>query len=162
MPDSAPKLNKLAVGFLIALLIYYEFYRWIPLGVWNGEFHWPVHNDQFYPDVVIGLLLLWMVVSFRKQHEISMWIGAALLALWVGVHLNDWWIPYLMGTGPERDGFYRFYASRSQLLPAIGRHRPPDAGHAILDFFVFGAFLLGVASTVKHARLRRNLVLPRL
>lgn len=58
MPDSAPKLNKLAVGFLIALLIYYEFYRWIPLGVWNGEFHWPVHNDQFYPDVVIGLLLL--------------------------------------------------------------------------------------------------------
>jgi len=112
--------------------------------VWNGEFRWPVHNDQFYPDVVIGLLLLWMVVSFRKQHEISMWIGAALLALWVGVHLNDWWIPYLMGTGPERDGFLIGF-----MLPVANCFRqsagidPQTRGTRSSIFFVFGAFLLG-------------------
>jgi hypothetical protein len=161
MANSAPKIDSLAVGFLTALLVYYEFYRWIPLGAWNGEFRWPVHNDQFYPDIAIGLLLLWMVVSFRRQRKVSMWIGVALLMLWCGVHLNDWWIPYLKGTRAERDGFYRFYASRSQLLPVIGRHRPPDAGHTVLDFFVFAALLLSLASGVRHARARRKSVLSR-
>jgi hypothetical protein len=118
-----------------------------------------VHNDQFYPDIIIGLLLLWMVLSFRRQREVSMWIGAILSALWVAVHLSDWWIPYMVGTGSERDGFYRFYASRIQLLPTFGKHRPPDAGHAVLDFLVFGAFLLGTASVVRHAQRRRRSLL---
>jgi hypothetical protein len=57
-PPSIPKANKLAVVFIALLFGYYEVYRWIPLGPWNGEFHWPVNNDQFYPDIVIGLLLM--------------------------------------------------------------------------------------------------------
>ncbi len=56
-----PKANKLAVVFIALLFGYYEIYRWVPLGAWNGEFYWPVKNDQFYPDIMIGLLLLWML-----------------------------------------------------------------------------------------------------
>src|SRR2546429_2978292 len=140
--------RSLAVVCLTVLLVYYECYRWLPLGRWNGEFHWPVHNDQFYPDIVIGFLLLLMIASFTRPVRAGMWIGVALLALWTAVHLHDWWIPYLRGTGPERDGFYSFYAGRTQLLPTFGRHHPPDGGHAILDLWVFLAFASCLVSAV--------------
>jgi hypothetical protein len=135
------KANKLAVVFIGLLFGYYEIYRWVPLGAWNGEFYWPVKNDQFYPDIVIGVLLLWMLSVFWRQRVVGMWIAVSLLMLWIGVHLVDWWIPYLDGTGPEREGFYRFYSSRTQVLPVIGSHHPPDGGHTVLDVFVLLAFI---------------------
>jgi len=109
-----PKANRLAVAFIGLLFGYYEIYRWIPLGAWNGEFYWPVKNNQFYPDIVIGVLLLWMLSVCWRQRVVGMWIAVSLLMLWIGVHLFDWWIPYLHGTGPEREGFYRFYSSRTK------------------------------------------------
>ena len=51
------------------------------------------------------------------------------------------WIPYAVGTGDERASFYRFYGTHTQILPTIGRHHPPDGGHAILDAIVLSAFL---------------------
>jgi len=134
-----PKANKLAVIFIGLLFGYYEIYRWVPLGAWNGEFYWPVK---------------W------RQRVVGMWIAVSLLMLWIGVHLFDWWIPYLHGTGSEREGFYRFYSSRTQVLPAIGRHHPPDAGHAVLDFFVLLALVLSswaaIVSSYDGNRFRRS------
>ncbi len=144
--------NRLAVVSTTVLFCYYEIYRWIPLGPWNGEPRWPVRNDQFYPDIVIGLLLLWMIWNFMHQRIVGMWIGTALLTLWIGVHLNDWWIPYARGTGVGRDGFYRFYSSRTQVLPVIGNHHPPDGGHTILDLLVLVVFVLSFAAAFANSR----------
>jgi len=152
VPGRIEKSCFLTVVRLTVLLVYYELYRWLPLGRWNGEFHWPVHNDQFYPDIVIGFLLLVMVVSFTRRLRPGMWIAVVLLSVWVAVHLHDWWIPYIGGTGPERDGFYSFYGNRTQVLPSFGRHRPPDGGHAVLDLFVFAAFLSALVSSVIASR----------
>ena len=135
------RIAKSAVLSTSALFCYYELYRWIPWGAWNGEWRFPVHNDQFYPDIVIGVLLLAIICSFSYVRRVGMWIGVGLLALWVGVHLSDWWIPYVLGTGEERAGFYRFYGAHTQILPTIGRHHPPDGGHAVLDALVLAAFL---------------------
>ena len=155
-----PKANRVGVVFIALLFSYYEIYRWIPLGSWNGEFHWPVSNDQFYPDLVIGLLLLWMISTFWRRRIVGMWIGISLLTLWLGIHLSDWWIPYLRGTGSEREGFYRFYSSRTQILPVIGRHHPPDGGHAILDLFVLSAFIFGLRAAFVDSRKRIRPELP--
>src|SRR5207253_11227503 len=92
-------------------------------------------------------LLLVMVVSFTRRLRPGMWIAVVLLSVWVAVHLHDWWIPYIGGTGPESDGFYSFYGNRTQVLPSFGRHRPPDGGHAVLDLFVFAAFLSALVSS---------------
>ena len=86
------------------------------------------------------------------QRIVGMWIGTALLTLWIGVHLNDWWIPYARGTGVEREGFYRFYSSRTQILPVIGNHHPPDGGHAILDLLVLVAFVFCFAAAFANSR----------
>ena len=149
---AATTLRRASVFFLAILFLYYEIYRWAPLRAWNGEFYWPVHNDQFYPDIVIGALLIWIMFSYYKRRIAGMWIGVALLTLWLGIHLHDWWIPYIKGTGPERAGFYQFYGSRTQLLPAIGNHHPPDGGHTILDVLVAGAWIVCAVAAIRTKR----------
>ena len=152
-----PKINELAAASIGLLCGYYEIYRWMPLGPWNGSFHWPVENDQFYPDIVIGALLLWTLAAFWRKRVIGMWVGLSLLMLWIGVHLFDWWIPYLRGTGPERESFYRFYGSRTQILPTIGSHHPPDGGHAILDCLVLLAFILSTSAALVNTQKQKRL-----
>ena len=68
--------SRASVFLLSLLLLYYEVYRWIPLGKWNWQFRWPVQNDQFYPDIVIGLLLIFLLVAFLRT-----WLGTES---WVG------------------------------------------------------------------------------
>ena len=86
----------------------------------------------------------------------GMWIGVMLLTLWLGVHLSEWWIPYVRGTGPDRDSFYHFYGYHTQILPVIGSHRPLDGGHAILDLFVLLAFAFCFVAAFANSRGRRQ------
>jgi hypothetical protein len=136
------------------LFMYYEIYRWVPLRRWNWQFAWPVNNDQFYPDIVIGVLLAWIAWAFAGMRRVSMRIGTSLLALWTVVHLFDWWIPYAKNA-PGNLGRFSFYSPRTQILPVIGNHYPPDAGHAVLDFLLFPTFALALTATIKTLRTGR-------
>lgn len=78
------RATKLAAFNTSALFSYYELFRWIPWGAWNGEWHFPVHNDQFYPDIVIGALLLWISYSFSRLRRVGMWTGWRRTARAVG------------------------------------------------------------------------------
>jgi hypothetical protein len=152
---AAATLRRASVVCLAILFFYYEIYRWVPLRAWSGEFYWPVHNDQFYLDILIGALLIWIMSSFHKRRIASMWIGVALLMLWLGVHLHDWWIPYINGTSPERAAVSQFNSSRTQLLPVIGNHHPPDGGDTILDALIVFAWIV---CAVAAFRTRRKIV----
>ena len=83
-----------------------------------------------------------------------MGMGTSLLALWTVVHIFDWWVPYAKNA-PQNLGRYTFYSKRTQILPVIGSHYPPDPGHAILDFFLFMAFALALTATITNLRSRR-------
>ena len=135
---------------LMALFTYNEVYRWVPLGRWNWQFAWPVNNDQFYPDIVIGVLLVWIAWSFARIRRVSMWMGTSLLALWTVVHLFDWWIPYA-----DNQGRFSFDSQHTQIFPVIGDHYPPDAGHAILDFLLFPTLALALTATIANLRTDR-------
>jgi hypothetical protein len=136
------------------LFLYYEIYRWVPLGRWNWQFTWPVNNDQFYSDIVIGFLLVWIARSFARVRRVSMWIGTFLLALWTVVHLFDWWIRYAKNA-PANHGRFSFYSQRTQILPVIADHYPPDAGHAILDFLLFPTVALALMASIASLRIDR-------
>ncbi len=88
------RLARLATVCTGTLFLYYGVYRWVPLGKWNWQFRFPVVNDQFYPDLIIGLLLLCFTWSFATRRRVGMWAASSLLTLWVGIDLFDWWIPY--------------------------------------------------------------------
>lgn len=141
---------------LAALFLYYEVYRWIPLGRWNGQFHLPVDNDQFYPDIVIGALLLWFAWSFTRSSSPGIYTACVLLPLWVVANLFDWWIPYARDL-PGNLSRYRFYQSHTQLLPAFGNHFPPDAGHTVLDALVFPTCAVVLLAASKFYRRQENL-----
>jgi hypothetical protein len=133
--------SRAAVLLLSLLLLYYEVYRWIPLGRWNWQFRWPVQNDQFYPDIVIGLLLIFLLVAFLRGWGAGIWVGVALLGLWVCIHFFDWWLPYLQSSASNYSRF-SFYAPHTQIFPVIGHHYPPDGGHAVLDFLLYPTWLV--------------------
>jgi hypothetical protein len=147
--------NRAAVGLLVVLLVYYEIFRWIPLGRWNWGFRWPVRNDQFYPDIVIGLLLILFMIAFARRWPWGMWLGLGLLGLWAGVHFFDWWLPYLRSL-PSNGARYRFYSQHTQILPVIGDHYPPDGGHAVLDLILYPTWIACLVAALSGNRASRQ------
>ena len=148
-PMPALSVRRLSVFLLMVLFVYYEVYRWMPLGTWNGEFIQPVPNRWLYVDIVICLLLLWMTRSFYKRRIVSMWVSVALLTLWLGMHLKVWWIPYAKGTGPETA---ESYSSHTQILPLIGNHHPPDGGQTVLDFLIVATWFVCLLASIRTKR----------
>jgi hypothetical protein len=134
---------------LVLLFLYYQVDRWTPLGNWNGEHFWPVHNDQFSLDIIVGLVLLAALISFRANFGAGMVLGTALLGLWVYFHLQSWWLPYFRGvTSPRAIAFHEQFLAHTQVLPRFGNHFPPDAEHTFIDLFVFPAFLFCFVATL--------------
>ena len=80
------KLRVLVFDLAVSLL---RIDRWIPLGNWNGEHHWPVHNVQFCLDIFVGAVLLVAILSFRANFRAGMILGTALLSVWVYDHVRD-------------------------------------------------------------------------
>ncbi len=144
-------LRQPAALLLGALFLYYEIFRWLPLGRWNWQFHLPVSNDQFYPDLVIGALLLWFAWSFARQSRPGMVTASVLLSLWVVVHFFDWWLPYLRDL-PQNAARFSFYHSHTQLLPVFGHHYPPDGAHTILDLILYPTCLVALLATVNSSK----------
>jgi len=134
---------------LILLFLYYTVDRWTPLGNWNWEHSWPVHNDQFSLDIIVGLVLLAALISFRASFRPGMILGTALLGLWVYFHLQSWWLPYFRGVTSRRAiAFHEQFLAHTQVLPRVGNHFPPDAEHTFIDLFVFPAFLFCLVATL--------------
>jgi hypothetical protein len=134
---------------LILLFAYYTVDRWMPLGNWNGQYRWPVQNDQFSLDIFVCAVLLAFIFIFRSNFRAGMICGASLLGLWVYFHLQSWWIPYFRGvSSPAAMAFHQQFLQHTQLLPKYGNHFPPDAEHAVIDVFVFPAFIFSLIATI--------------
>jgi hypothetical protein len=151
-------IRKLAAACIAVLFVYYEIYRWLPLGRWNAQYSFPVNNDAFYVDIVIGILLLWFAWSSVFGQRIGMWTAAALLYAWVVLDFVSWWVPY------ARSSFYQdnlaqayaytYHAAHTQILPIIGHHFPPGAGQVILDLILFPTTLIVTMAAVRQSALK--------
>ena len=143
----------MAFWSLLLLFVYYDIDRWIPLGNWNGQHHWPVANDQFTLDLVIAAVLTVTILSFYRGIRLGMVLGTALLALWVYFHLQTWWIPYAEGVHSAKTiAFYLQFQQHTQLLPTFNHHFAPDAEHIFIDVFVFPAFASCLLACVQAFR----------
>lgn len=136
---------------LVLLFLYYNVDRWTPLGNWKGEHRWPVQNVQSSLDILVGVVLLGAIVSFRTDFHPGMILGTALLALQTYFHLQAWWLPYFRGvTSPRAIAFHTQFLEHTQVLPTFGNHFPPDAEHTFIDFFVFPAFFFCLVATARR------------
>jgi hypothetical protein len=136
---------------LVLLFLYYNIDRWTPLGNWNGEHHWPVQNVQSSLDIIVGVVLLVAVLSFRTNFRAGMILGTALLCAWTYFHVQEWWLPYFRGvTSPRSIAFHTQFLAHTQVLPKFGNHFPPDAEHTFIDLFVFPAFFFCLVATLRN------------
>jgi len=135
---------------LLLLFVYYTVDRWTPLGNWNGEHYWPVQNVQSSLDIIVGVVLLGAILSFRSSFRPGMILGSGLLSLWTYFHLQAWWVPYFRGvTSPRSIAFHAQFLAHTQVLPRFGNHFPPDAEHTFIDFFLFPAFFFCLVATLR-------------
>jgi hypothetical protein len=151
LPNRTRKDNALIS--LTLLFVYYSIDRWIPLGDWNLEHQWPVHNGQLTLDIVVIAVLIAAILAFYRKIRIGMVLATALLGLWCYFHLQSWWWPYLRGvTSARAIAFHSQFLKHTQVLPQFGNHFPPDAEHTFIDVFVFLAFAFCLTSTIKEFR----------
>ncbi len=151
------RISKFAFWYVVCLFLYYTIDRWSPLGNWNGNFGWPVHNDQASLDMFVCAALLGIAASFWWHFQPGMIIGSLLLGLWVYFHVQAWWIPYFFGvSSPQAIAFHSQFLSHVQVLPKIGNHFPPDAEHTFIDVFVFPTFAFCVLATVHSLKRKKK------
>ena len=141
--------RKLAAACIAVLFVYYEIYRWIPLGRWNAPYPWA--DGTRIADIVIGILLLWFAWSFVSAQRIGMWTTVTLLYALAALDLWGWWVRYAQSL-PNQVHAYDWYAMRTQILPIIGYHFPPPAGQVILDLILFPTALIVMMAAVRYKR----------
>jgi hypothetical protein len=101
-------------------------------------------------DIIVGVVLLAAIVSFRTNFRPGMILGIALLSFWTYSHVRTWWLPYFRGvTSPRSIAFHAQFLAHTQLLPRFGNHFPPDAEHTFIDFFLFPAFFFCLVATLR-------------
>ena len=134
---------KAAIGAQLGLLIYFELCVFIPLGRWNDQ---PGFQALSLGNIVLGgaigtaqlLLLIGTVWRLRPL----LWFGLAGDSIWLLLHIQGLWVPYLAGATPQYAAMYaRVFGRTTKLLPNFGNHLAPDAMHIFIDVFVVAVII---------------------
>jgi hypothetical protein len=128
-----------AIAAQIALLAYFELCVLVPLGRWNDQ---PGNNVPFSSGnlilaAAIGGAQLLLLIGTVWRLKPLMWLGLLGDSVWLLLHIESLWIPYLFGASPQYAEMYaRVFGRTTKLLPNFGDHIAPDAMHVVIDAFV--------------------------
>ena len=136
------------------LAFYFQAIQWFPLGRWNFQ---PEHlgggpfsnlplltlaqRGQLTTRavlLVLGVVLPFLTFSFAYVRNLRwlMWSQLIPYTLWLAVEMR-WWVRYVVGyTEPQVERYQRVFGQATQLLPAFGRHLPPDGVHFVLHILI--------------------------
>ena len=146
--------HRRAALALLVLGLYLEIVEWIDLFPWNDVRR---GNGQEGLDVALALLFLLMAWGLRRRWRGIPTASALLLALWLGLQIWTFWLPYLGGASDRWIRIHhRWFAQTVQWLPAWPRHPPPDANHFVLQLLFASAFALSLHAALSTASARRT------
>ena len=142
----------------VILAAYFQVIQWLPLGRWNYQPGFTPFAVQMINGRATGLdvlllglfavpvLVFWLAYSRRLRW--LMWICALGYAIWLALEIKTWWVAYAFGATDSWARVYeRVFSQSTQLLPAFGRHLPPDGLHLVLQSLliaVVGCAILGL------------------
>jgi hypothetical protein len=163
--ENEPDMNwpRISAGAQILLTAYFAFIVCVPLGAWNRQ---PGHEAMLVSlwhgklDVAslifVGIFVtpgIVYLVAYRKGNQTWMWFMLIFDAVWLGLQIKSWWVPYLFGAAPEWQLTYeRTFSQSYKFLPTYGSHLPPDAMHAVLQLLLVAATLTGLIAAAKGFR----------
>jgi hypothetical protein len=138
-----------AAASQLLLLCYLEVVEWVDLFPWNDVRH---GNGQQGLDVVLGLLIAGAAAAYRRWRP-GMVAATILYALWMGLQVATFWLPYVRGASPEWQRIYeRNFARTIQWLPRSGTHLPPDANHIVLQLVLASALICTALAAWRNRR----------
>ncbi len=85
-----------------------------------------------------GLLLIGTLWRIRAL----LWLGLIGDTVWLFLHVNSLWKPYIFGASPSYARMYaRVFSRTTKLLPNFGVHLAPDAMHIFIDVFLIAVIV---------------------
>jgi len=154
------------------LAAYFQLVQWVPLGRWNYQpgftpFGVRVINGRgtwldllLLASFVMPVVIFWSAYSRRRRW--LMGICTLGYAIWLALEIKTWWVAYAFGASDSWMRVYeRVFSQSTQLLPAFGRHLPPDGLHLVLQVLliaVVGCAIVGLTKTSGRANDGRSVV----
>ena len=122
----------------VILLVYFEACVLIPLGRWNDQ---PGHVAFSPGNIVLGSAIGFaqglLLVGTIWRVKTLLWLGLAGDSMWMALHIQGLWMPYVVGATPEYERMYvRVFSHTTKLLPNFDNHLAPDAMHTFIDLFL--------------------------
>lgn len=150
----------------LTLLGYWMLIMCVPLGGWNRqpgyqallESAWKGELDAggLIFTLVFALPGVLFLVAWRKKMWLLMWLVLIFDAVWFGLQIWSWWVPYIFGASAQWQRTYeRVFSHTLNFLPSSGNHLAPDAMHTFLDVFLLlaiGTGLMGLLPKFRKAR----------
>ena len=127
-----------ALAAQLALLFYFEVCVLIPLGRWNDQPGMAAFSSgNIVMAAAIGIAQGLLLVGTIWRVKALLCLGLAGDGIWLLLHIQGLWVPYLAGASPEYARMYaRVFSRTTKLLPNFGTHLAPDAMHAFIDLFL--------------------------
>jgi hypothetical protein len=142
------------------LALYFQVIQWLPLGRWNLQPGFTplavqVRNGSATGQdvalmiaVAAPVVIFW--IAFSKGWRWLMWACTLGSATWLALQIKTWWVAYAFRASDSWVRVYRRVFSQStQLLPAFGRHLPPDGMHLVLQVLLTAAVVPAAVGLLK-------------
>ena len=127
----------------LALLFYFEVCVLIPLGRWNDQPGMAAfRSGNVVMGAAIGIAQGLLLVGTIWPVKALLWLGLVGDSIWLLLHIQSLWVPYIVGASPEYAQMYaRVFSRTTKLLPNFGTHLAPDAMHAFIDVFLVAVII---------------------
>jgi hypothetical protein len=152
---------RIALAWQVALAAYMQLVSWVPLGHWNYQPCCATGLEQLQRgtlsaiDAVGAAAFVLPLASFwwgtRTGRRWAMWLSLVAVAIWLGLQLWSWWIPYIVGASDRWASVYaRTFSQSTRVLPRWGNHLPPDGLHVVLQILLLGTLVTGTRGLLRE------------
>ncbi len=152
--------NALRISVILQLLLtaYFEAVSWFPLGRLNDQRG--IHNRPLIEQIAtgaatfgdiafvvgFGLPAVLFLYAYSRRMPALMWLCVVFNAVWFGLQIKGWWIPYISGASEMWQRTYtRVFGNTLKVLPSAGMHLAPDAMHFVLQLLLLAVLVSSVA-----------------
>lgn len=127
-----------ALAAQLVLLLYFEVCVLTPLGRWNDQPGMAAFSSgNIVMGAAIGTAQVLLLVGTIWRVKPLLWLGLVGDSIWLLLHIQSLWVPYIAGASPQYAQMYaRVFTRTTKLLPNFGTHLAPDAMHVFIDLFL--------------------------
>jgi hypothetical protein len=158
---------KISLVLQLVVAMYFQLMLWFPLGAWNAQ---PgerlitlVHGGHAAVALgfAVGMMMpfLLFALALWRRWFWFMWVGLAGYAIWSGMQIKSWWIPWLFGPSSQDLANSIALERTYKIFPSSAQHLAPDAMHFVLDLLLFAALVtlaVGLISRFKFIEGQRT------